>query len=430
MLGYLEAINVATARCPVVIRLLAMVGLIVFFAHPASAQQTFVMGPLHGDLGVQAGFQWTDNIRNSTTNKQSDLSLLVGPTFNGGLTLPVHFGSAMGDEMTLNAGVSYSEQIGITSNYVTQSFSSPLGVNLMVPVRFGEWKATVGDTFSYDNVTLDNAVLPNQSQVAQYNNMASINFDRTFGKTELGFGAERKDIISSEPTISETDYQFSVTPALILRENYRLFWTTSYGLTFPEATDVTRQNVQSYNSEIGLSGQVTPYFNGQISIGYGLSHVEEKWLGPGQGVFAGIFNPNVLPSQWIGGPSFSMAGSYTHPLNPNTTYSFSVYDSPGVTALMESSSIQSVLGVTFSIAHRLTQNLTLAPTVSWTEVDSLAGPSTGQINDMITVGMMITRQFSKHLSLSAQYRYANQISNRPGLTFDVTVVTMQATYTF
>ena len=429
MLGYFEEINIATVRCQVVIRRLAATGLFFLLALPVNAQ-TFVMGPLRGDLGVQAGFQYTDNINNST-NKQSDLSLLVGPTFNGGFTLPVHFGSAMGDEMTLNAGVSYSEQFGITSNYVTQSFNSPLGVNLMIPGRFGEWKASIGDTFSYDNVSLDNAVLAGLKRVAEYDNTASINFDRTFGKTELTLGAERIDKISSAPTQSETDYQFSVTPALILRENYKLFWTTAYGLVFPSADDFTRQNVQSYTSEVGLSGQITPYFNGQLSLGYGLSHVEEKWLGLGSGIFDGLFDPpHVLPSKWVGGPSASMAGSYTHPLNPNTTYSFTAYYSPGVTALMQSSSIQSVLGVTLSIAHRLTANLTLAPTAQWTHVESLAGTNNNEKDDIISIGMIMTRQFSKHLSLSLQYRYVNRMSNLPGDTIDTTVITVQANYTF
>ena len=194
MLGYLEAINIATARWQLVIRLLATTGLIVFLAGPVAAQ-TFVAGPIRGDLGFQAGFKYTDNINNST-NKQSDLAILVGPTFNGGLTLPVHIGAPGGDEMTLNVGLAYSETISVTSNYVEQTFSSPITLNLQIPVRFNEWKLSIGDTFSYDNTSLDNAVLAGQKKVDQYNNTASINLDKNFGKTEIGFGVERIDKIS------------------------------------------------------------------------------------------------------------------------------------------------------------------------------------------------------------------------------------------
>ena len=419
MLDYLKSIGIATVRCQAVIRRL-VVWLVVLLAPVVNAQQTFKIGPFEGDVGVQAGFKYTDNFNNSPY-KQSDLSLLVGPTFNGGITLPVHFGSNEGDEMTFDVGFSYQEQISLTTNYTTQSFSSPISVNLMIPGRFFEWKTMISDTFSYDNVSLDNAVLANQSQVSQYNNTAAINADRTFGKSELTLNAERIDKISSAPTMSETDYQFSATPAWIIRENYRLFWANTYGLVFPAADDFTRQNVETYSSEIGVSGQITPYFNGSLQAGYALSHLDEK-VQPG--------TTNVLHSQWVGGPSASMTGSYTHPLNPNTTYSFSAYYSPGVTALMESSSIQSVLGITLSVAHRLTKDLTLAPTAYWTHIESLAGTNNSEKDDIFSVGMTLTRQFSRHLSGSIDYRYINKTSNLPLSTYDVNQITVQATYTF
>ena len=125
-----------------------------------------------------------------------------------------------------------------------------------------------------------------------------------------------------------------------------------------------------------------------------------------------------------------MTGSYTHPLNPNTTYSFSAFYSPGVTALLTSSSAQSVLGVTVSIEHRLTKTLTLAPTAQWTHVESIGGVNSSEKDDILSTGMTLTRQFSRHLSASIEYRYINKTSNLPLSTYDVTQITAQATYTF
>jgi Putative beta-barrel porin 2 len=419
MLYYHSKINIATARCQVVIRHL-VVWMVVLLAPAINAQQTFKIGHFQGNVGAQAGFEYTDNINNSP-HKQSDLSLLVGPTFNGGITLPVHFGSNAGDEMTFNTGFSYQEKVSLTTNTATQTFNSPLSVDLMIPGRFFEWKVAVGDTFSYENVNLDSAVLANEPQVSTYNNVASINMDRSFGKSELGLGFERIDKISSAKTMSETDYQFSVTPGWILRENYKLFWANTYGLVFPESDNYTRQDVENYTSEIGVSGQITPYFNGSISAGYGLSHLNEK-AEPG--------TTNVLHSQWTGGPSASMTGSYTHPLKPNTTYSIGAYYSPGVTALLSSSSAQSVLGVTVSVAHRLTPNLTLAPTVQWTSTSSIGGSNSGEKVDMISLGIGLNRQFTRHLSASIDYKYIDKASNLPLNTYDVSRITAQATYTF
>ena len=55
VLGHLQAIKIVNVRRQSGIRLLAMLSLVLFFTLPARAQQTIVLGPLHGDLGVQAG---------------------------------------------------------------------------------------------------------------------------------------------------------------------------------------------------------------------------------------------------------------------------------------------------------------------------------------------------------------------------------------
>ena len=430
VLGYLQAIKIATSRRQSGIRLLAMLSLVLFFTLPARAQQTIVLGPLHGDLGVQAGFQYTDNISNTSSNKQSDLSLLVGPTFNGGLTLPVHFGSSMSDEMTLGAGVSYQEQFSVTSNYMKQTFNSPVNVNLMIPVRVYEWKVTISDSFSFDNTSLDSAVLAGQQQVEQYINTASINAERNFGKAGISLGVERIDKFSSLPSNEETDYQLSVSPYFTLRENYKLFWTTTYGLVFPSPNDPTRQNVESITSEVGVSGQITPAFNGSISLGYGLSHLYEKRVGSGSGIFGGIFDPIVLPQQNFSGISSSIAGSYTHPLHPNTSYSISAYRSPGVTALISGSSVQAVTGVSLGLAHKLSSTLTLAPVFQWTYIESLGISSNHERENLFSMSIVLSRQLTSRLSASIQYQYVSRMSSIPGNTFDVTQITGQANYRF
>jgi len=429
VLGHLKAIELVTIRHWSGIRLMAMMSLVLFLTAHAHAQQTITMGPLHGDLGVQAGFQYTDNINNST-NKQSDLSLLVGPTFNGGLTLPVHFGSSMSDEMTLGAGVSYQEQFSVTSNYMKQTFSSPVNLNLMIPVRVYEWKVTISDTFSFDNTSLDNAVLASQQQVEQYINTASINADRSFGKAGISLGVERIDKFSSLPSNEETDYQLSVSPYFTLRENYKLFWTTTYGLVFPSPNDPTRQNVESITSEVGISGQITPAFNGSISLGYGISHLYERRVASGSGIFGGIFDPIVLPQQNFSGISSSIAGSYTHPLHPNTSYSISAYRSPGVTALISGSSVQAVTGVSLGLAHKLSSTLTLAPVFQWTYIESLGISSNHERENLFSMSIALSRQLTSRLSASIQYQYVSRMSSIPGNTFDVTQVTGQANYRF
>ena len=236
------------------------------------------------------------------------------------------------------------------------------------------------------------------------------------GKTGLTLGFERIDKMTpSIPTQDETDYQASISPYVNLRENYKLFWTTTYGWVFPSSSDPTRQNVESITSEVGISGQITPAFTGSLSAGYGLSH---------------LYPNGVLPAQNFGGISSSMSGSYTHPLHPNTTYSISAYHSPGITAVLSSSSIQEVTGVTFSLAHRLNRELTLAPVVQYENIQSLGASSTHETEDLISVGMGITHQFTQHFSLTIQYQYADRMSNLPDQSYDSTVITVTAHYAF
>ena len=300
----------------------------------------------------------------------------------------------------------------------------------MIPVRVYEWKVTISDSFSFDNTSLDSAVLAGQQQVEQYINTASINAERNFGKAGISLGVERIDKFSSLPSNEETDYQLSVSPYFTLRENYKLFWTTTYGLVFPSPNDPTRQNVESITSEVGVSGQITPAFNGSISLGYGLSHLYEKRVGSGSGIFGGIFDPIVLPQQNFSGISSSIAGSYTHPLHPNTSYSISAYRSPGVTALISGSSVQAVTGVSLGLAHKLSSTLTLAPVFQWTYIESLGISSNHERENLFSMSIALSRQLTSRLSASIQYQYVSRMSSIPGNTFDVTQITGQANYRF
>ena len=398
-------------------------------SHCELFSETINYGPIRGDLGFQSGFEYTDNFNNST-KKVSNLYLNVGPTFMGGLNFPVRIGTtAGGDELTFNTGVSYSEKISLTTNRIEQTFSSPITADLTVPFRFEDWNGRVAESFSFDNTSLENAVLASQHKVDTYNNIASISVDRNMGKAGISFGVERMDKMTpSTPTQNETDYLFSLTPSFHFRENYQFFWTTAYGLVFP--VDLLRQEVQSITTSVGISGQITPAFNGSIQVGYGLSHLVKKITGPGQSIFGGIFDPNVLPAENLGGISSSMAGSYSHPLYPNTVYSVSISHSPGVTALLSSSSIQAVTTISLSLAHQLTKTFTLIPSVQFENIQALGVSSTHEKENLLVIEMNLVRQFSDRLSMTIKYSYAYRISNLPNSTYDTTLITVDGTYRF
>ena len=313
------------------------------------------------------------------------------------------------------------------------TFSSPITVDLTIPIKlkYDDWKGNIGESFSYNNSSLENAVLTSQktSQAAQYNNTVSANLERNLGKAGIAFQLQRIDKIApTTPTFNETDYQVTVTPSFRLRENYQIFWSTAYGMVFPEA--LARQNVQSITSSVGVSGQITPTFTGSISLGYSFSHISEKVLGPGSGIFGGIYDPTVLPAANIPGINAMMAGSYTHPLHPNTTYSVSIFHSPGVTALLSQSSVQSVTGLSLSLAHQLTQKTVLMPTVQFENIDAVGISSSHEHEQLLSVQMSLSRQISDHMSWSAQYQYVLRVSNLPNSSYDSTVGTVMMNYHF
>jgi len=433
VLGYLEAIGIGKVRWQSTGKWLT--GVLVLVSLPFSSYgDSFKIGPLTGNLGYQAGFQYTDNLNNNY-KKQSDFTPIIGPTIDFGAGQGGLLGAttAGGDEFSLHVGLSFSVKPHLSTNWVETSFSSPISVDLTIPIKlkYDDWKGSIGESFTYNNSSLENAVLTGQnaSQAAQYNNTVSANVGRDLGKSGIDFSLLRTDKIApTSQSLSETDYQVSATPWISLRENYRLFWSNAYGLVFPG--DPLKQEVRSITTSVGVSGQITPAFTGSLSLGYGVSHLVEKTLGPGQGIFGGIFDPNTLPAQNLGGISSSLAGSYTHPLHPSTTYSISVYHSPGVTALLSASSIQSVTGVSLSLAHQLTAKTVITLPIQYTNLQSLGISSSHETENLISTGMSFSRQISDHMSWIATYQYVARFSNLPNSTYDTTLVSMIMNYHF
>ena len=435
VLGYLEANGIGKARWQSTAKWLT--GVLVLVSLPFSIYgESFTFGPVYGNLGYQAGFQYTDNLNNNY-KKQSDFTPIFGPTIDFGLAHGEHglLGAATpgGGELALNVGLSFWIKPHLSTNWFETSFSSPVTVDLTIPIKlkYDDWKGSIGESFTYNNSSLENAVLTGQnaSQAAQYNNTVSANVGRDLGKSGIDFSLQRIDKIApTTPSLSETDYQVSATPWISLRENYRLFWSNAYGLVFPR--DHLKQDVQSITTSLGVSGQITPAFTGSLSLGYGISHLVEKNLGPGQGIFGGIFDPTTLPAQNLGGISSSLAGSYTHPLHPSTTYSVSVYHSPGVTALLSASSIQSVTGVSLSLAHQLTKQTVITLPIQFTNLQAEGISSTHEKENLISSGMVLSRQISGHMSWTATYQYVARFSNLPNSTYDTTVVSLMMTYQY
>ena len=434
VLDNLEAFDFVKYCKPTSIKSLAAFLVFGVVAYPVCGEQ-FKIGPITGQLGFQAGFEYKDNLNNSAIHKVSDFTPVFGPTINFavGQQGGVGFMTPSGDEFRLNVGLSYSIKPHLTTNWVETTFGAPVTVDLLIPIKlkYEDWKGSVGETFSYNDSSVENAVMAGvkTSEAAQYNNVVSANLDRNLGRADLAFNAQRSDKISpSLPWQDETDYTFSVTPAFQLRENYRVFWSTVYGLTFPN--DNTKQKSQSITSSIGLSGQITPAFSGSIQLGYGISHISEKVLGPGEGIFGGIYSPVTLPASTVGGINASIAGSYTHPLRPNTTYGLSVYHSPGISALQSSASLSSVTGVSLTLAHQLSSKTVLMPMFQFTHMESAGITSSHDKEDLLSTGMSLSRQLTEHLNWSAQYQYLYKISNQPNSTFDSTVITFMANYQF
>ncbi|MEI6083978.1 MAG: hypothetical protein WCS70_06720 [Verrucomicrobiota bacterium] len=415
------------------IRQVLPVFIFLIFSGLGSAQN-INLGPLKGTLGVQAGLEYTDNLNNSETNRVTDFKWRFGPTFNGGLTIPIHIAGTGGEEMTISTGFAYSEEYSLNGNGSTRNFSSPVTADVYIPVAFGEWKLVVNESFTFENNNLDAAVAINESTQSfqQYNNNLSVGLTRNFGRASITFGGGRRDTIApSEPSLEETVYNFSVTPAFLIRENYSIFWSTSYSLTYQ--ADSQLQDSYGYSSSVGVNGQLTPYLNGTVSVGYSYAHLKTQVIGPGSGIFGGIFDPVTLRADNIEGVTTTIALSYAHPLNPNTSYSISVFNSPGVTSTLTDSSIQSSYGGGLNITHQLTPSTTLSPSFNYFHSqDAGRQPpgATAQSTDVFSAQMRLSRTITSRITVTMDYQYILRSSNLPGGNYYVNQVNVYTGYTF
>jgi len=371
-----------------------------------------------------AGFEFDDNVNTSQTNPKPDVKLLVGPTVSGGVFLPF----AGGEQFTLAVSLAYQRSLMGNS---ADSFGAPLSASLILPLYVNHWAIVASDTFSFTDDPLEKTFAFNRTKAVEYDNSASVTATRQLGSFALTLGLSRTDKITpDDPTLAEEDYLLSVTPAFFFRENYSVFWQSTVGLVYPQ--DPTRTDTQGVGTSLGLSGQITPALSGTLSLGYQHSHLLPYTL-PGSGtngVFGGIFNKKHISADNVDGPTANMGLNYTHPLRPNTTHSIQFFYSPGVTALLQNSNIQETYGVSYSIAHRLSPQLTLAPNVFWTHTADVGKAGSGEVDDIVGVGFGLSRQFNKKLSASLIYRFQSRSSNLTGASYDDNDVNVSMNYTF
>lgn len=373
----------------------------------AAVAQNVVWGPFHLNLGFQAGFAFTDNVDTSEKNPKSDFKLLTGPTIDGVVLLP--FTGPNGERLTLSAGVSYQYEVSLTGNSTANNFSAPVSVALVLPIQLHNWLWVAADTFALHNDPLERTVAVSENESKELSNVASIGVTRNFGKIAVTLQGFRTDRFSpDQPDLEETQYQAAVTPAYFFRENYSIFWRNSVGRVEPGSS---RPSSVGWASEVGLNGQITPYLSGTISIGFAHSHLESIKLGPGDGIFGGIFDRRVVPEDNVDGISSTLSLSYSHPLRPNTTYSLSFFRSPGVTAVLNESNIQAIQGANLAIAHRLNSRVILQPGFNYTHVEDVGNQGAGEVVDLFSASIQLTRDFTSRLSGRLNYRYQIRSSN-------------------
>jgi hypothetical protein len=398
---------------------LALESILLVSAH---AQENVRYGPLRLTLGLTAGMGYDDNANSSEKNPKSDYKLTLGPTINGGIFLPF----AGGEQFTLSMSATYTKSLtGVTGD----TFGAPLSATLTLPLYVSQWAVVVSDSFGFTNDPLETTFAANRTKVTQYSNTASGSATRQLGRLALTLATTRTDKFSPAfPQTEETQYQFSVTPAFFFRENYSVFFANSVGIILPQ--DPARQESIGWSSSIGLSGQITPYLSGSISLGFAHSHLKEVLLGPGSGIFGGIFDPDKVNADNVDGISSALGLSYSHPLRPNTTYAFSFFHSPGVTALLNNSQIQETSGVNFGLAHRFSPSLTLAPAITWSYIQDVGNKGAGERANLVGLSLGISRAITRNLNGSLTYTFQTRISNLTGQSYDANRVSITLNYTF
>ncbi len=387
---------------------------VLWMLTPATAVfgQTVKAGIFEFTLGLTAGATYTDNSNTSETNPRGDLELSFGPTVSGGIVLAPQLPG--GEELRLLLSASFSLTYSLEEG-VRKQFSSPINVSVALPFRIGQWYCSASDGFSFRNDPVETTFGFGRTEAPVYDNRAAITATRLYGRLGTTYAIQRTDKLApDDPDVEETIHSFSFTPAFYFRENYSIFLRNTIATT--ELGDPTRRDQWGWSTDIGVSGQITPNLSGTLSMGWSHSTLEATATN-------GVDNVDGIGS--------SIALNYTNPLRPNTTHSISFFRSPGVTATLKESDIQEVVGVTYSLAHRLNRFVTIAPTVTWLNTKDIS-PSggTGENVDVISVGFGTSRTFSRHCSGSFNYRYQTRSSNLPGQSYDVNEITLRLVYSF
>lgn len=379
---------------------------------PVASGQTVKAGVFEFTLGVTAGATYSDNKNTSETNPRGDLELSLGPTVSGGIVLAPQLPG--GEQLRLLLSASFSLTYSLEEG-VRKEFSSPIDVSVLLPFRVGQWYCSAGDSFSFRNDPVETTFGFGRTEAPIYENSAIITATRLYGRLGTTYALQRSDKFAPDDIdLEETVHTFSFTPSFYFRENYSVFLRNTAAMT--ELGDPERRDQRGWSTELGISGQITPSLSGTMSMGWSHSTLEATATN-------GVDN--------VDGISSSIALSYTNPLRPNTTHSISFFRSPGVTATLKESDIQEIIGVTYSIAHRLNRYVTIAPTVSWQNTKDITPTGgTGENVDIISVGLGTSRAFTRHLSGSLNYRYQTRDSNLVGQSYDVNEVTLTFVYTF
>jgi Putative beta-barrel porin 2 len=356
-------------------------------------------------MGFTAGADFRDNANLSENHPKADVLLTVGPTLSGGVFLPF----SGGEELTLTLAATYSHSV---TGAQPDSFTAPLNVALVLPIYVAEWNVVLSDSFTYDTDPLDTVYAANRTQAEQYVNTASASATRQLGKFSTTFAAQRADyFFPDDPSLEQTDYLFSFTPAYLFREGYSVFIRNSYGINY--LSDPTLRDSTGYSVDVGVNGQITKSLNGTISVGW--AHLD-------------LDATKTNGIDHIDGVDAAVSLSYMQPQRPNTTHTLSVFHSPGISLGLENSSITAVTGVNYTLAHRLSRYLTIEPSVGWTHLESVDG--TGEIADLVVAGFRLERRFTEKLTGSFAYQYQTRNSNLSDQSYNVNDVSINFNYTF
>lgn len=371
-------------------------------------------GPFRIDarLGVTVGVDYTDNVFLTQSNTEDDVELVIGPVIAGtiGFDFPMFMAFPSGQKITLSMSTSYSTSL--TKNGVSEGFSAPAAASFDWPIYIGPWTFQLTDNFRFNNDPLETVFGVNNNRIDQYYNAALVSATRRFGRVSITASAQRYDqIVPDQLDLEVVSYSFALTPAVFLRENYSVYLSSNYYIN--EQADPAQRDSVGYFIGPGVSGQITPSIAGSLTIGYQWTELDAT---------------ATEPKESHDGLGSSIALSYAQPLRPNTTHSISVFQSPGITGLLDSSDLQETLGVNYNITHLLNRWVTLSPFIAYQHVSSLSG-SIEEV-DIVSFGLGLSRSFGRHLSGSVWYRHQSRDSNIPGFSYDANKVSVRLTWWF